>query len=124
MLTKVDEIKAFGLINLYEYTFGLVFGLLINFLYKTIFPFTQNENVFKLAMTLLLLLFPLITLIVYVRQHYINYVPILKNMNLNEDKNFDHPPPIAFGFGFWQTQNQLKLRNDKFTKHLSSIIGI
>tara|TARA_Y100000389_G_C17450174_1_gene514257 strand:- start:691 stop:1065 length:375 start_codon:yes stop_codon:yes gene_type:complete len=124
MLSNRDELKALALINFYEYSFGLISGTVINFFYKTIFPFTKKESVFKSVPLLFILVIPLITAVLYLRQHVVYYLPVLKDMDLKKHENFSHPPPLAFAFGFWQTQNQLKLRNDRFTKRLSSVLKL
>ena len=124
MLSNRDELKALTLINFYEYSFGLISGTVINFFYKTIFPFTKKESVFKSVPLLFILVIPLITAVLYLRQHVVYYLPVLKDMDLKKHENFSHPPPLAFAFGFWQTQNQLKLRNDRFTKRLTSVLKL
>ena len=124
MLSNRDELKALALINFYEYSFGLISGTVINFLYKTMFPFTKKESVFKSVPLLFILVIPLITAVLYLRQHVVYYLPVLKDMDLKKHEDFSHPPPLAFAFGFWQTQNQLKLRNDRFTKRLSSVLKL
>ena len=124
MLSNREELKALTLINFYEYSFGLISGTVINFLYKTMFPFTKKESVFKSVPLLFILVIPLITAVLYLRQHVVYYLPVLKDMDLKKHEDFSHPPPLAFAFGFWQTQNQLKLRNDRFTKRLSSVLKL
>ena len=122
MLTKTEEVKALALINFYEYSSGIILGTLSNFIYRYMFPYHENESVIKSVPLLFLLVIPIVTLVLYLRKHVVYSLPMLKDMDLDKQENFSHPPPLAFAFGFWQTQHQLKLRNNRFTKRLSSIM--
>ena len=111
MLTKAQEIKVLVLINFYEYTLGLFVGILLDLLLNYILPYDKNINIVLSIMISILLIVVITTTLLYFRVHSIEYLPILKDMELKKQENFSHPPPLAFAFAFWQTQKQLKLRN-------------
>ena len=119
MLTKKEELLAILVINSYEYILGLFFGLCIDILYNKYFKVKKGEGVIKSFVLLFLLFMPLITLVIFGRIHIIDYIPILKDMDLKNQENFTHPPPMAFAFGFWQTQSHLKIRNERVMRSIT-----
>tara|TARA_B100000927_G_scaffold279204_1_gene262615 strand:+ start:3840 stop:4211 length:372 start_codon:yes stop_codon:yes gene_type:complete len=121
MLTKREEILVILLINCYEYLIGLFCGLGVDFLYNKYFKLKGKDGIIKSFILLFLLFMPLITLVIFGRTHIIDYIPILKDMDLKNQENFTHPPPMAFAFGFWQTQTHLKMRNDKIMRSMSTV---
>ena len=83
MLSKKEEIKAFALINFYEYSSGIILGTLTNFIYRYLFPYHENESVIKSVPLLFLLVITIVTLVLYLRKHVVYTLPILKDMDLD-----------------------------------------
>ncbi len=113
MLTKIQLLKAYLLINTYEFIGGIVVGHFSNELYRRIYKFNKAESLITTIVITFIFIVPLVTFIVYIRNIYTEYVPFLKDLDLKNQENFTHPPPIAFAFGFWEPKAQVKLRNRK-----------
>ena len=122
MLNTRDEIKALALINFYEYFFGVVSGTLLDFSMAYTIPYKKGRSILLSIPLALFLIVCITTFVLYIRVHSVDYLPILKDMELKKQENFTHPPPLAFAFGFWQTQKQLKLRNSNLYSKMSVLL--
>jgi hypothetical protein len=122
MLSNYELYIVLLIINFYEYSFGIVSGVLINFFYKTFFKFRKKESLLVSVPLLFILIIPLLTTLLFFRKKLPSFIPYLKDLDLENQKNFSHPPPLAFAFGFWQTQNQLKKRNDRLVNRLKNTL--
>ena len=72
MLSNSELLKALTLINFYEYSFGLISGIVVNYLYETFIPFVKNESMIKSVPLLFILIIPLISFFVYQIRIYID----------------------------------------------------
>ena len=122
MLSNYELYIVLLIINFYEYSFGIVSGVLINFFYKTFFKFRKKESLLVSVPLLFILIIPLLTTLLFFRKKLPSFIPYLKDLDLENQKNFSHPPPLAFAFGFWQTQNQLKKRNVRLVNRLKNTL--
>ena len=111
-LKEVDinmiKVRTLLLINFYEYLIGTILGYFFNFLSIIILRFYPKENSFK---TIFL---STITVVFFVSILDIIHESVKKLPGVykyTEESWFVYPSPIALTFGFWSTQNQLKLRN-------------
>jgi hypothetical protein len=111
-LKQVDinalKLRTLLIINLYEYLIGTILGYLFNFFSIIILRFYPKENSFK---TIFL---STITVVFFVSILDIIHESVKKLPGVyeyTEESWFVYPSPIALTFGFWATQNQLKLRN-------------
>ena len=121
-LSEKDILKVFFFINLYEYSFGIILGHFINFLLKTFISFESNSSLIVTLLVSLIVLVPLLTVILFGRTRYIHKLPFLKDIDLKNATNFSHPPPLAFTFGFWQTQQELSYRNNAMGNVIKKMI--
>ena len=121
-LKEVDinmiKVRTLLFINFYEYLIGTILGYLFNYFSILMLRFYPKENSLK---TILLSIF---TVVLFVSILDIIHETVKNLPGVYEYKQeswFVYPSPIALTFGFWTTQNQLKLRNKQIRKLLVSL---
>ena len=82
MLNTRDEIKALALINFYEYSFGIISGTLLDIFVAYTLPYKKGRSILLSMPLALLLIVCITTFVLYLRVHSVDYLPILKDMEL------------------------------------------
>lgn len=109
-LTSQELFQSLLIFNAYEFTIGMFVGFISNELIEKSFKYVPTESIFVSFLVLFVFGSFLLTLLLYIREWIVRNVPGLREYNLEAKKNWEMPPPLALGFGFWGMQQQLKAR--------------
>ena len=66
-MNKYTELKIIALINIYEYIFGVIIGIILNLSIEYFIPYHNKETFGITILILLLLIIPVTTLVLYMR---------------------------------------------------------
>ena len=121
-LKEVDinliKIRTLILINIYEYLIGKFLGYFFNYSIILALRFYPKEHPIKTIISSVIIVAIFVSILDLVHELVKNFPGVYEYKN--EDW-FVYPSPIALTFGFWTTQNQLKLRNKQIRKLFISL---
>lgn len=121
-LKEVDinliKIRTLVLINIYEYLIGTLLGYCFNYFVILALRFYPGEHSLKTIISSIIIVAIFVSVLDIIHELVKNFPGVYEYKG--EDW-FVYPSPIALTFGFWTTQNQLKLRNKQLRRLFISL---
>lgn len=112
------KIRTLVLINIYEYLIGTLLGHFFNYFVILALRFYPGEHSLKTIISSIIVVAIFVSILDIIHELVKNFPGVYE---YKEEDWFVYPSPIALTFGFWTTQNQLKLRNKQIRKLFISL---